>query len=86
MEPSGTTKDMSEKKGDVMTEVVCAVCGTLLDEVPNIEEESRSPCPSCGSRDRKVGIHRERIVDPTTDKVVGPDETVGPQESKGSRG
>ena len=69
-----------------MTEVVCAVCGELLDEAPNIEEESRSPCPSCGSRERKAGIHRERIVDPTTDKVVSPDETAGPRESSGAAG
>lgn len=69
-----------------MTEVFCAACGARLGELQNMKEESQSPCPSCGSKERKVGIHRERIVDPTTHKVVGPHETPGPQESKGSGG
>jgi putative FmdB family regulatory protein len=55
-----------------MTEGFCAACGARLGELQNMKEESQSPCPSCGSKERKVGIHRERIVDPTTHKVVGP--------------
>ena len=34
--------------------VYCGKCGKFVDEVPNIAEETREPCPECGSLSRRL--------------------------------
>lgn len=39
--------------------VACNQCGTILDDYPAFEPESRMPCPVCGSTKRQFILHAE---------------------------
>jgi len=35
---------------------ICAKCGAVLDESPQLAVADRNPCPGCGSRDRDFAV------------------------------
>ncbi len=50
--------------------VRCQECGTIIVEPLNLVEAERKPCPSCGSKSRKLEIEiREKIKLDIHDKV-----------------
>ena len=43
----------------MVSSVACNQCGTVLDDNPGLEPESRKPCPVCGSTKRHFTLHAE---------------------------
>jgi restriction system protein len=43
----------------VANSVACNQCGTILDDYPGLEPESRMPCPVCGTTKRQFILHAE---------------------------